>query len=135
LAQISPDKYRKDRLFVNPENPRIWLSAGQIFARDSSGMEQLTLQGERLLDSAMSSHGDSIVESPVVIEGYWKGENDAEQLIRSRGRAILVRRYLQYHFQLDASHVGFVAMKNLPPNGLDHATWDGVCVVILAPKT
>jgi phospholipid/cholesterol/gamma-HCH transport system substrate-binding protein len=134
LVQIPPDKYRKDRLFANPENPRVWLSADQIFASDSNGIERLTSQGKGLLDSAMASHGDSIVESPIVIDGYWNGENDAEQLARSRGRAILVRRYLQDHFQLDASHLGFVAMKNLPPGGLDHSAWDGVCVVILAPK-
>jgi phospholipid/cholesterol/gamma-HCH transport system substrate-binding protein len=135
LAQISPDKYRKDRLFTNPQNARAWLPAGQIFELDSNGHEQLTSQGKSLLDNAVASHGDSIVGSPIVIEGYWSGANSAEQLAGSRSRAIAVRNYLQNHFQLDASHFGIVAMQSLPPNGLGHSTWDGVCVVILAPRS
>ena len=135
LTQISPAQYRKDSLFSKPENTRAWLPADQVFARDSNGLEQLTSQGKSLLNGAVASHGDSIVKSPVVIEGYWNGEDAGEQLARSRSRAILVRNYLQNHFQLDASHLGIVAMQNLPPAGLDHATWDGVCVVIVAPKS
>jgi phospholipid/cholesterol/gamma-HCH transport system substrate-binding protein len=135
LAHLSADAYRKDTFFTNPQNTRAWLPADQIFERDSNGTEQLTLRGKNLLDSAVASHGDSIVESPIVIEGYWNDANAPEQLGRSRSRAILVRHYLQYHFQLDASHLGVVAMRSLPPTGLDHATWDGVCIVILKPRS
>lgn len=135
LAQISPDKYRKDILFTSPKNQRVWLPADQIFEHDSSGHEQLTMQGKNLLDNAVASQGDSIVGSPIVIEGYWNGTNSAEQLARSRSRAIAARNYLENHFQLDASHFGVVAMKSLPPGGLDHLTWDGVCIVILAPRS
>jgi len=135
LAHLSADAYRKDTFFTNPQNTRAWLPADQILERDSNGTEQLTLRGKNLLDSAVASHGDSIVESPIVIEGYWNDANAPEQLGRSRSRAILVRHYLQYHFQLDASHLGVVAMRSLPPTGLDHATWDGVCIVILKPRS
>jgi len=135
LTHMSPEKYRQDHLFTNPENTRAWLPADQMFERDSSGSEQLTAQGKTLLNNAMAGRGASVAESPIVIEGYWDGANSAEQLARSRGRAILVRRYLVNHFQFDASHLGIVAMKSLPPGGLDRAIWDGVCVVILAPKT
>jgi hypothetical protein len=52
-------------------------------------------------------------------------------LILSRSRAILVRRYLQNHFQLDPGHLGAVPLKNLPPSGLDRSNWDGICIVVL----
>jgi hypothetical protein len=76
-----------------------------------------------------------IYESPIVVEGYVNGANAAEQLARSRSRAILVRHYLEVHFMLEASHIGIVTMGNLPPSGLEHSTWDGVCFVVLTPRT
>lgn len=134
LTHISADKYRKDHLVTDPKNARVWLPADEIFEADSKGIERLTAQGKKLLDNAVAGNGDSIVESPVVIEGY-SNATGAEQIARSRNRSILVRLYLQNHFQLDASHLGVVDLKNTPPAGLDHATWDGVCVVIFKPKS
>jgi phospholipid/cholesterol/gamma-HCH transport system substrate-binding protein len=134
LQNISAAKYRNDRLFTNPQNARSWLPADQLFERESNGVEHLTAQGRTLLDSAVAAQGDSIAASPIVIEGYFEGPNAAEQIARSRSRALAVRSYLQNHFQLDASHLGVVAMKSTPPSGFDHATWDGVCVVIVTPK-
>jgi phospholipid/cholesterol/gamma-HCH transport system substrate-binding protein len=134
LTNISPDKYRKDSLFTNPGNSRTWLSAEQLFQRDPNGQEHLTPQGRSLLNSALAQYGDSIFASPMVVEGYWSGENPADQLIVSRDRAILVRLYLQNHFQVDPGHLGAVAMKNLPPGGLDHSSWDGICLLVLKGK-
>jgi len=134
LSNLAPDKYRTDRLFTNPANPRAWLSTEQIFDKDHTGVEHLTTQGRSLLDTFMASHGDAAASSPIVIEGYWSGPDAGEQLARSRARAILVRNYLQNHFQLDASHLGVVALRDSPPAGLDHPTWDGVCVVIVTAK-
>jgi phospholipid/cholesterol/gamma-HCH transport system substrate-binding protein len=135
LAHISTDTYRKDRLFTSPKNARAWLSADSMFEKGSNGGEQLNSQGKGLVDAAVMNHGDSIFESPIVVEGYANGSNVAEQLALSRSRAILVRHYLEVHFMLDASHIGIVTMGTLPPSGLDHATWDGVCVVIVSPRT
>jgi len=133
LTHISADKYRKDHLVTDPKNARVWLPADEVFEVDSSGTEKLTAQGKRLLDNAVASNGDSIVEASVVVEGY-SNATGADQIARSRSRAILVRLYLQNHFQLDASHLGVVTMKSTPPAGLDHATWDGVSVVIFKPR-
>ena len=134
LANMPADKYRKDRLFMDPANARAWLPAEQIFVKAPGGAEQLTAQGKSLLDSTIARYGDSIAASPIVIEGYSDGADAGEQLARSRARAILVRNYLQNHFQLDASHLGVVAMKNSPPSGMDHPVWDGICVVIVERK-
>lgn len=135
LAHMDPDKYRKDPLFASSSNSRAWLPANELFQRDSNGKEQLTVQGKALLNSTMAQSGDSIVERPIVIEGYWGGQNAADQLEFSRDRAILVRQYLQAHFQLDPGNVGAVSMMNLAPSGLNHLTWDGICIVQVKVKS
>ena len=134
LAHMDPDKYRKDSLFTSSSNYRAWLPADKLFQRDSNGEEQLTAQGKVLLDSAMAQDGDSIIESPIVIEGYRDGGNTGDEIALSRDRAILVRQYLQAHFQLDPGNLGAVSMMNLPPRGLDHTIWDGVCIVVVRAK-
>lgn len=134
LTHLSPDKYRKDGFFTSPGNPRAWLSAEQLFRTDAHGVEQLTPRGKILIDGTLAGYGDSIVESPIIVEGYWSGENPAEQLTLSRHRANLVRRYLQDHFQLDPGHLGAVPMKNLPPSGSDHSSWDGICILLVKGK-
>ena len=131
LTQIAPDKYRADSLFTGPANSRTWLSAEQLFVRDPDGLEQLTRAGKALLDTTLAQYGDSIVESPIVVEGYRGGNDPTDQLLFSRSRAILVRRYLENHFQLDPGHLGAVPLKNLPPGGLDHSNWDGICIVVV----
>jgi phospholipid/cholesterol/gamma-HCH transport system substrate-binding protein len=134
LNHMAPDKYRKDSLFSNPDNARTWLSADKLFIREPNGLEQLTPQGKTLLDNALAQLGDSVVESPIVIEGYSGGQDLADQLTVSRSRAILVRRYLQDHFQLNPGHLGAVPLKSQPPMGLDHPSWDGICLVVLKRK-
>jgi phospholipid/cholesterol/gamma-HCH transport system substrate-binding protein len=134
LTNIPPAQYRKDSLFISPGNSRKWLSAEQLFQRDSNGLEHLTPQGRSLLNSALAQYGEYIFESPIVVEGYSDDDNPAAQLTISRDRAILVRLYLQNHFQLDPGHLGAVSMKNLPPDGLDRPTWDGICILLLKRK-
>jgi phospholipid/cholesterol/gamma-HCH transport system substrate-binding protein len=131
IAHIDPDKYRKDALFTRSSNYRVWLPANELYQSDSNGLEQLTTQGKDLLNRTVAQYGDSVVESPIVIEGYSGRGNAADQLASSRNRAILIRRYLQMHFQLDPGNLGAVPMMNVPPSGLDHPTWDGICIVVL----
>jgi phospholipid/cholesterol/gamma-HCH transport system substrate-binding protein len=135
LAHIDPDKYRKDALFTRSSNYRVWLPANELYQSDPNGLEQLTTQGKDLLNRTVVQYGHSVVESPIVIEGYSAGGNAADQLASSRNRAILVRRYLQMHFQLDPGNLGAVPMMNVPPSGLDHPTWDGICIVVLKDRS
>jgi phospholipid/cholesterol/gamma-HCH transport system substrate-binding protein len=130
LSEISPDQYRKDRAFTGPQNHRVWLSGPELFQSGSNG-EELSAKGIALLNAALTENGDPIVESPVVIEGYWNGDAPADQLRRSRSRAMLVREYLQARFQLDPRNVGIVPLKNAPPKGMQRATWDGICIVVV----
>jgi phospholipid/cholesterol/gamma-HCH transport system substrate-binding protein len=131
LANISPDTYRKDHVFSNPANQRAWLPATELFTKDGSNSEILSAKGKQLLNAAIGQHGDSLPNDPLVIEGYSDEADPAEQLTSSRNRAILVREYLQRHFQLDRSDLGIVSLRNSPPNGVGHSRWDGICVVFL----
>jgi phospholipid/cholesterol/gamma-HCH transport system substrate-binding protein len=135
LDRISPDQYRRDAAFTSPANYRAWLPASDLFQAGSNGQEELSAGGKARLDGALTEDGDAIFESPIVIEGYCNGAGPADQLRLSRIRAILVREYLQSHFQLDSSNVGIVAMKNSPPAAMERKTWDGICIVILSKKS
>jgi phospholipid/cholesterol/gamma-HCH transport system substrate-binding protein len=137
LANLSPDGYRKDRIFTNPANERAWFSATELFTRESN-VEVLSSEGKKQLDAAMDRFGESVFDRPIVIEGYSNGADPAndptDALSSSRHRAILVRLYLQNRFQLYPSNLGIVALQSSPPGGLVHSEWDGICLVFLRPQ-
>jgi phospholipid/cholesterol/gamma-HCH transport system substrate-binding protein len=135
LDRISPERYRQDAAFTSPANYRAWLAAAELFQNGAAGLEELSGTGKARLDSALTDEGDSIFESPIVVEGYCGGSGSADQLRLSRTRAILVRQYLQSRFQLDSNNLGIVPLKSSPPNGIGRATWDGVCIVVLRRKS
>jgi phospholipid/cholesterol/gamma-HCH transport system substrate-binding protein len=131
LDRLSPDHYRKDRLFSRPDNRRAWLPADELFQRAADGAEQLTQKGRTLLNVTVAQYGTTILQSPIVIEGYSDTADAAQRLAASRTRAILVRNYLQNHFQLDPSTIGSVALENRPPAGLGRSDWNGIAIVLL----
>jgi phospholipid/cholesterol/gamma-HCH transport system substrate-binding protein len=131
LAHLAPEKYRRDRTFTSRTNLRAWLSGTALFQNRSNGEEELSAQGKTLLNATLKEYGDSVIESPVVIEGYSNGADPGDQLRLSLSRAVLVRQYLQSRFPLDPNNVGIVPMKNSPPDGMERATWDGICIVLV----
>jgi len=133
LDRISAEQYRRDAAFTSPANYRTWLPAAELFQAGTDGQEELSAAGKTLLNGTVTEYGDFIVESPIMVEGYCGGY-PADQLRLSRTRAILVRQYLQAHFQLDSANLGIVALKNSPPNGMGRTAWDGICIVVLRRK-
>ncbi len=131
LASIPPDSYRKNHVFSNPANERAWLSATELFTKAGRNSETLSAKGMQLLNAAISQHGDSLPNEPIVVEGYSDGADPEDQLSSSRNRAILVREYLQRHFHHDRSDLGIVSLRNSPPDGVGHSHWDGICMVFL----
>ena len=126
-----PEQYRRDAAFTSAANYRAWLPAADLFQDGSNGQEELSAAGRTALDGAITENGDSVFETPIVIEGYCDGRSPSDQLRLSRARAILVRQYVQSRFQLDSSNLGIVALKNAPPNAVGRPTWDGICIVVL----
>jgi phospholipid/cholesterol/gamma-HCH transport system substrate-binding protein len=131
LRDLQPDRYRKDKVFMRPENARAWLPASDLFHKTANGNEALSSAGELFLDAQLAEYGNAVVEQPIVVEGYSNSPDVAEQLSDSRQRAILIRQYLFIHYALDLTKVGIVSMRNSPPPGSGHASWDGVCLVIV----
>jgi outer membrane protein OmpA-like peptidoglycan-associated protein len=134
LTSISPDQYRKDRLFGVQNSDRAWLPADELFRSDSRGTEELTAGGRSALNGALANYGERILQTPIVVEGYSDSDNVGERLAVSRLRAILVRNYVESHFHLDSGKVGAVALANRPPEGSAHATWNGIVIVLPKEK-
>jgi phospholipid/cholesterol/gamma-HCH transport system substrate-binding protein len=130
LDRLAPEQYRKNRFFSAPDNDRAWLRADELFQLTPDGVEQLTHNGRALLNATVAQYGAAILQSPLVIEGYSDTADAVRRLATSRARAILVRNYVQNHFQLDPTTIGSVALENRPPAGLDRADWNGVAIVI-----
>jgi phospholipid/cholesterol/gamma-HCH transport system substrate-binding protein len=131
LDNLPPDTYRKDRVFSDPANGRAWLPAAQLFTVDASNVEILSAVGKQLLNAAMAQHGDSVLNHPIIVEGYSEGYGPADELPTSRNRALVVREYLRRHYQLDSNKLGAVSLSNSPPERVGHSHWDGICVVFL----
>jgi phospholipid/cholesterol/gamma-HCH transport system substrate-binding protein len=134
LANMSADLYRKDRLFAAQNTDRAWLPAEQLFQQNSNGEEELTSEGRSVLNSALASYGERILDTPVIVEGYSDGDEVNDRLAASLHRAVLVRNYLQGRFSLDTSRLGTVALENRPPEGSPHTSWNGVGIVLLKVK-
>jgi phospholipid/cholesterol/gamma-HCH transport system substrate-binding protein len=134
LTVLSPDLYRKDPLFAAQNTDRAWLPADQLFHPDSRGLEELTSHGRSALSAALAKYGQKIFQSPIMVEGYSDCEVVSDRLAVSRARAILVRNYLQSHFQLDSGKLGAVALEDRPPDGSAHPSWNGVVIAVLKVK-
>jgi phospholipid/cholesterol/gamma-HCH transport system substrate-binding protein len=130
LTSIPPEDYRRDRLFASPANYRAWLSASDLFATDNNNVETLSPKGKQLLDNSIAQYGESLLGRPLVIEGYSNAADAAQQIALSYSRAIMVRHYLEIRFHLDAKNVGVISLKDVPPSGLGHNHWDGICMVV-----
>lgn len=130
LSSISPDEYRRSKLFTNVNGRRSWLTADVLFQPGAHGAEELSPAGKRTIDAAIASDGDAVFQHPVVIEGYSDASDPADQLARSYNRAFLVRTYLEARFPFVAKNVGVMPLNTTPPPGLNHDRWSGVCISV-----
>jgi phospholipid/cholesterol/gamma-HCH transport system substrate-binding protein len=134
LSSISPDDYRRNKLFTNAHGHRSWLSAGALFQPGAHGTEEISPAGRRAIDAAIASYGDAVFQHVVVIEGYSDADVPADQLARSYNRAFLVRTYLEARFPFVAKNLGGMPLSSTPPPGLGHDRWSGVCVSVAEKK-
>ncbi len=129
LSSITPSQYRKEKIFTNPNNRRLWIDAGELF-EEVEGDEVLSERGKQFLDRALA--GSPIVSSAgvVMIEGYSDRETGEGSLVSTR-RAAQIKIYLIQHFGIDRQVLGTVSMQNTPPKGLGKASWDGISLVFI----
>jgi len=110
------------------------LTADALFQPGLHGDEALSPAGKQAVDAAIASYGDAVFEHPVVIEGYSDAADPADQLARSYNRASVVRTYLESRFPFVAKNVGVMPLSSMPPQGLDHDRWSGVCISVAEKK-
>lgn len=132
MASLSPDKYRQDKVFVDPKNRRVWIGAAELFESNAGGEEILSPAGQVRIASAIDELGERAIGGAIVIEGYAVSGASGDQLAQSRGRADLVRNYLHTRFKLAAQNIGTVPLRGVPPAATRKESWNGVCIVLLA---
>ena len=130
LASLSPQEYRRNKLFANVNNRRTWLSAENLFQQGPHGSEELSAVGRRQIDSAITGYGDAIFQHPIVIEGYSDAADQADQLARSYSRAQIVRAYLEFRFPFATKNLGVMPLSGTPAPSLGHDRWSGICILV-----
>jgi phospholipid/cholesterol/gamma-HCH transport system substrate-binding protein len=134
LEELTPDQYRTNSFSQNESNHRSWLAAVDAFTTDAKGNEILSIEGERQIDQIIGKEKDSIVDEPLVVEGYSSQATAANEVVASRSRSLLVAQYLEKHFYLKSTDIGTMPLNATPPSKSGKATWDGACIVFLAAR-
>ena len=134
LGSLSPQEYRRSKLFGSTQSPRAWLEADALFQHGPHDTEELSLNGKHAIDAAVASFRDAVFTHPVVIEGYSDAAAPADALSWSYIRAQLVRNYLEARYPFTAKSVGVMPLSTTPPPGLGHDRWSGICIVVADRK-
>jgi phospholipid/cholesterol/gamma-HCH transport system substrate-binding protein len=132
LKELTPDQYRSNSYFDSPRNRRTWLSAADAFGKDSNGNQVLSAAGEREIDQVIGANKDSVIDQPIIVEGYSNQTSAANEMVTSRSRSLLVARYLEKRFHLSAENIGVMPLNATPPTTTGKHSWDGACIVLLA---
>jgi phospholipid/cholesterol/gamma-HCH transport system substrate-binding protein len=131
LDSVSREAYQSGALEKDRTRIRIWLDADVLFARDPTGVERLTDDGRRRLDSAMADLVRYPRDSPLVVEGYASEAGGEPAYLQSVDRAGLVRDYLLSRFRRQATLTDIMPMGELAsgsPRG--DRRWSGVALAM-----
>lgn len=136
LDTVPVEAYRQGALETEDRRVlRVWVSSAVLFEQDANGRERLTDDGRRRLDSAMAPFLPYPRDTPFVVEGYAGGVTSDERFVGSRGRAQLVRDYLQGKYGLDGGYVGIMPLGNEAPDSPAGGTWSGVALAAFVSRT
>jgi phospholipid/cholesterol/gamma-HCH transport system substrate-binding protein len=130
LASLSPQEYRRSKLFSSARSPRAWLEATSLFQHGPHGTEELSPEGKRSIDTVVASLGDVIFKHPIVIEGYSDAPEPADAIYLSYARAQVVRNYLDARYPFVAKNLGVIPLSATSPPGTEHDHWSGVCILV-----
>jgi phospholipid/cholesterol/gamma-HCH transport system substrate-binding protein len=132
LKDLTPDQYRSNAYFNNQRNRRKWLDAADAFAKDSNGNEVLSAAGEQEIDQVIGANKDSVIDQPIIVEGYSNQASAANEMVTSRSRSLIVARYLEKRFHLSAENIGVMPLNATAPPSSGKDSWDGACIVLVA---
>jgi phospholipid/cholesterol/gamma-HCH transport system substrate-binding protein len=131
LIDLTPDQYRSNPYFNSQKNQRAWLNAADSFGKDSNGTEVLSAVGEQQIDQVIGAAKDSVMDQPIIIEGYSNHASAADEMATSRSRSLLIAHYLEERFHLSARNIGLMPLSGTAPSSSRKDSWDGACIVLL----
>jgi phospholipid/cholesterol/gamma-HCH transport system substrate-binding protein len=131
LDSLSREAYQSGALEKDRTAIRIWIRDDVLFERGTEGLEQLTAEGRRRIDSAMADLVRYPRNSPLVIEGYsGSGQGESAYLL-STDRAQLVHDYLLARYRRQATITGVMPMGALAPDSpSSDQRWSGVALTL-----
>jgi phospholipid/cholesterol/gamma-HCH transport system substrate-binding protein len=132
LKDLTPDQYRSNPYFTSQRNRRTWLSAADAFQKDSNGNEVLSAAGKQEIDQVIGANEDSVIDEPIVVEGYSDHASAANEMVTSRSRSLIVARYLEKRFHLSSENIGVMPLNATAPPASGKHSWDGACIVLVA---
>jgi phospholipid/cholesterol/gamma-HCH transport system substrate-binding protein len=131
LDRMTPAEYRSSKFLKGHSYERIWLSNGELFSPGPGDKEELTKEGQRRIDDAMTALLPYLPNSPIVVEGYAAQGSSSERFIRAQERAVAVRIYIRERFGLQPNTVGAMPMSDPIPPSVGKSVWDGVSLVLV----
>ena len=132
LKDLTPDQYRSNSYFDSQRNRRTWLNAVDAFAKDSNGNEVLSAAGKQEIDQVIGANQDSVIDQPIIVEGYSNQASAANEMVTSRSRSLIVAHYLEKRFHLSAQNIGVMPLNATAPPFSGKESWDGACIVLVA---
>lgn len=91
LDRMTPAEYRSSKFLQGHSYERIWLSNDELFSAGLSDKEELSKEGQRQIDDAMTALVPYLPNSPIVVEGYATQGSSSERFIRAQERAVAVQ--------------------------------------------
>jgi hypothetical protein len=95
----------------------------------------LTTAGDQEIDRVIGNARDSVIDQPIIVEGYSNQASAADGMATSRSRSLIIARYLEKRFHLSAKNIGVMPMNATAPPSSGKNSWDGACIVVLASTT
>jgi phospholipid/cholesterol/gamma-HCH transport system substrate-binding protein len=132
LKDLTPDQYRSNSYFNSQNNRRTWLNAADAFGKDSNGNEVLSAAGEQEIDQVIGTTKDSVIDQPIIVEGYSNQASAANEMVTSRSRSLIVVHYLEKRFHLSPKNIGVMPLNATAPPSSGKDSWDGACIVLVA---
>jgi phospholipid/cholesterol/gamma-HCH transport system substrate-binding protein len=133
LDSVNVRDYHEGRFLPERQKVTEWLSTSDLFATSTAGKEQLTEEGRKKLDFAMTGFLKYSKNEPFIIESWAGAGVEPERVLRSRERAIMVSDYLVKKFTLKPNYVAIMPMN---ASGVTEGpSRDGVGLVLFAPKS
>ncbi len=128
LDAVSQKEYLAGKIAPGREPERQYLSSGELFTAGPQGAELLSDGGKKKLAAAIMPYLRLSPNTLLIVEGYAGGGSEQEQFLRSRERALMIRRHLVQRFDLKSNYVGAM------PMGAVKSSWEGVAIVWFPDK-